>query len=162
VPLSYRVTGRMRLNKTAGTIEVNNSLTLSGIPFNYVLGTRSALEWVVDQYRLEEDEGGTVTSDPNDPQNERYIVHLIERVTTVSIDTMALSPSYLRKWTSCRRMEDASAHWLYNGSILRLPVLRLAPKPLPLLPVSLCNVLIVEDNHVLHPPLPMTDVIGSS
>ena len=31
-PLSYRVTGRMRLNKTAGSIEVNNSLTLTGIP----------------------------------------------------------------------------------------------------------------------------------
>jgi predicted helicase len=50
-PLSCRVTGRMRLNKEAGTIEVNNSLTLAGIPeaaFDYVLGTRSALEWIVD------------------------------------------------------------------------------------------------------------------
>jgi predicted helicase len=92
-PLSYRVTDRMRINKDAGTIEVNGSLTLTGIPqdaFNYVLGTRSALEWVVDQYRCEIDDDGTVTSDPNDPDNERYIVELIGRVTTVSLETLAL------------------------------------------------------------------------
>ena len=83
----------MRLSKAAGTIEVNSSLTLGGIPeaaFYYVLGTRSPLEWVVDQYRLEEDEDGTITSDPNDPENEQYIVQLIERVTSVALDTMAL------------------------------------------------------------------------
>jgi predicted helicase len=92
-PLSYRVTGRMRLNQEAGSIEVNSSLTLAGIPlqaFDYKLGTRSALEWVVDQYRLEEDEGGNVTSDPNNPDNEQYIVQLIERVTTVSLETLDL------------------------------------------------------------------------
>ncbi len=92
-PLSCRVSGRMRLNKDAGTIEVNSSLTLGGIPreaFDYVLGTRSALEWIVDQYRCEEDQAGNVTSDPNDPQNERYIVELIERVTTMSLDTLTL------------------------------------------------------------------------
>jgi predicted helicase len=92
-PLSYRVTGRMRVNKDAGTIQVNGSLTLAGIPqdaFNYVLGTRSGLEWVVDQYRCEIDDDGTVTSDPNDPHNERYIVELIGRVTTVSLETLAL------------------------------------------------------------------------
>jgi predicted helicase len=92
-PLSCLVTGRMRLNEDAGTIEVNNSLTVAGIPaeaFNYVLGTRSALEWLVDQYRFEKDDDGNVTSDPNDPANEHFIVELIERVTTVSIDTLAL------------------------------------------------------------------------
>jgi predicted helicase len=68
-------------------------LTLAGIPseaFEYVLGTRSGLEWVVDQYRCEEDDDGNITSDPNDPANDRYIVELIERVTTVSIETLAL------------------------------------------------------------------------
>jgi predicted helicase len=92
-PLSYRVTGRLRLNQPAGTIEVNSSLTLAGIPraaFDYVLGTRSALEWIVDQYRYEEDADGNVISDPNDPQNEQYIVQLIERVTMVSLRTLEL------------------------------------------------------------------------
>jgi len=92
-PLSCRVTGRMRLNKEAATIEVNSSLTLAGIPeaaFDYVLGTRSALEWIVDQYRYEEDEDGNVTSDPNDPDQEQYVVQLTERVTTVSLETLEL------------------------------------------------------------------------
>lgn len=92
-PLSYRVTGRMRLNEGLGTIEVNSSLTLAKIPreaFDYVLGTRSALGWIVDQYRYEEDEQGNVTADPNDPKNEQHIVQLIERVTTVSLETLDL------------------------------------------------------------------------
>ena len=44
----------------------------------------------MDQYRCEEDDDGNVTSDPNDPNNDRYIVELIERVTTVSLETLAL------------------------------------------------------------------------
>jgi hypothetical protein len=65
--------------------------TLAGIPedaFNYVLGTRSALEWVVDQYRLEQDDDGNITSDPNDADNDQFIPQLIERVTTVSLQTL--------------------------------------------------------------------------
>jgi predicted helicase len=92
-PLSYKITGRMRLNLDSGSIEINSSLTLAGIPqraFDYVLGTRSALEWIVDQYRFEQDDEGNVTSDPNDPQDEQYIVQLIERVTTVSLETVDL------------------------------------------------------------------------
>jgi predicted helicase len=92
-PLSYRVTGHMKLNPEAGTVDINSSLTLAGIPsqaFDYVLGTRSAIEWVVDQYRLEEDEEGNSVSDPNDPQDEQYIVQLIQRVTSVSLETLKL------------------------------------------------------------------------
>lgn len=93
VPLSTRVTGRMQLDKERGSIVVNDSLTLSGIPkeaFNYVLGTRSALDWIVDQYRFEQDGEGNVTSDPNDAEDEDYIVQLIARVTTVSLETLTL------------------------------------------------------------------------
>jgi len=93
LPLSYRVTDRMRLDRKAGTIQVNESLTLGGVPnqaFEYMLGTRCALEWVVDQCRCEKDDDGEITSDPNDPDNERYLIELIERVTTVSLDTLAL------------------------------------------------------------------------
>src|SRR5258708_32132972 len=46
-------TGRMRLNKQAGTIEVNDSLTLSGIPelaFRDALGVRSSLDVIVAHY----------------------------------------------------------------------------------------------------------------
>jgi len=95
-PLSYRVTETMALNKEQGTIKVNSSLTLTGIPseaFDYVLGTRSALEWIVDQYSYESDPHTGITSDPNDPTDEEFIVRLIQRVTTVSISTVNLVKS---------------------------------------------------------------------
>jgi predicted helicase len=92
-PLSYRVNDRMRLDKERGTIEINSSLALSGIPagaFDYVLGTRSALEWIVDQYRCDRDAETGVVSDPNDPADEQFIVRLIERITAVSLATVEL------------------------------------------------------------------------
>jgi predicted helicase len=92
-PLSYRVCDRMHLDKERGTIEVNRSLTLSGIPaeaFDYALGTRSALEWIVDQYRHEIHPETGVVFDPNDPADEQFVVRLIERVTTVSLATVEL------------------------------------------------------------------------
>jgi predicted helicase len=92
-PLSYRVKDPMCLDKERGTIEVNSSLTLTGIPtdaFKYVLGTRSALEWIVDQYRCETDPHTGAVSDPNDPDDEQFIVRLIERVITVSVATVKL------------------------------------------------------------------------
>jgi predicted helicase len=96
MPLSYRVTDRMHLDKEAHSIKVNDSLTLTGIPedaFEYVLGTRCPLEWIVDQYQFEKDDEGSITLDPNDPDNEQYIVHLIEQVTFVSVATMELTRS---------------------------------------------------------------------
>jgi predicted helicase len=57
VPLSYEVT-KMKLSKDKTTLIVNDSLTLAGIPpevFAYRLGNRSALDWVIDQYRVSED-----------------------------------------------------------------------------------------------------------
>ena len=69
----------------------NDFLTLSGIPpevFDYKLGNRSALEWVIDQYRVTRDEKGIIASDPNRTDDEEYIVRLIGQVITVSLETM--------------------------------------------------------------------------
>lgn len=66
------------LSKGEGTIKVNCSLTLAGIPaeaFEYVLGTRTALEWLVNQYHRETNPHKGVVSDPNDPADEEFIVH---------------------------------------------------------------------------------------
>jgi predicted helicase len=92
-PISYRVEGRMRLDKKQGTIEINKSLKLSGIPasaFDYLLGTRTALEWIVDQYQCEKIADTGDMSDPNHPVDEQYIVKLIQSVVTVSIETVRL------------------------------------------------------------------------
>ena len=80
---------RFRQDKTA--IKYNDFLTLEGIPeraHDYRLGNRSALEWLVNQYRVRTYKRYDITHDPNDPKNKWYIVDLIKRVTTVSVETV--------------------------------------------------------------------------
>ena len=83
----------MRLSKDKQSIEVNDSLTLAGIPpevFEYRLGNRSALEWVIDQYRVKEDKRTGIRSDPNNPDDPEYIVRLVGQVIRVSVDTVKI------------------------------------------------------------------------
>ncbi|MGH9689311.1 MAG: type ISP restriction/modification enzyme, partial [Candidatus Acidiferrales bacterium] len=94
VPLSYRVEDKMRLSKDKTQVKVNESLTLAGIPpetFEYRLGNRSALEWVIDQYQVTERNG--IRSDPNRPGDEQYIVRLVGQVIRVSLETVRLVSS---------------------------------------------------------------------
>ena len=90
VPLSYRV-DRMKLSKDKTALMVNDSLTLAGIPpdvFAYRLGNRSALEWVIDQYRVKMDNRSGIRSDPNRLDDEEYIVRLVGQVVRVSLETV--------------------------------------------------------------------------
>jgi predicted helicase len=92
VKLDWRVEA-MKLTKDKSSIIYNDFLTLSGIPlevFDYKLGNRSALEWVIDQYRVTKDEHGNIVSDPNRNDDEEYIVSLIGKVITVSLETMEI------------------------------------------------------------------------
>ncbi len=92
VSLSYRVDG-MKLSKDKTALIVNDSLTLAGIPpdvFAYRLGNRSALEWVIDQYRIKTDKRSGIHSDPNRPDDEEYIVRLIGQVVRVSLETVEI------------------------------------------------------------------------
>jgi len=45
--------------------------------FEYRLGNRSALEWVIDQYQVTEDSHSGIRSDPNHPDDPEYIVRLV-------------------------------------------------------------------------------------
>jgi predicted helicase len=54
------------------------------------LGNRSALGWVIDQYRVTRDEQGNIANDPNGPDDEQYILRLIGQVITVSLETLKL------------------------------------------------------------------------
>ena len=94
--LNWRVEA-MRLSKARDAIHYNEFLTLAGVPleaFDYRLGNRSAIEWVIDQYRVSRDDKGNITDDPNRPDDEKYIVGLIEKVITVSIETMAIIKAF--------------------------------------------------------------------
>ena len=90
--LSYRVE-KMKLSKDKRSIIYNEFLTIDGIPpetFEYRLGNRSALEWVIDQYRVSTDKRSGIVSDPNRPDDPQYIVRLIGKVITVSLETMKI------------------------------------------------------------------------
>ncbi len=90
--LDWRVE-RMRLSKDKGSIVYNDFLTLEGIPpeaCSYRLGNRSALEWIIDQYQVSIDKRSGITNDPNRADAPDYIVKLIGKVTTVSVETVKI------------------------------------------------------------------------
>lgn len=83
--------------KDMTTLVYNSHLTLSGIPeeaYRYQLGSRSALEWIVDRYYIKTDKASGIVNDPNAWSREvgdpRYIRDLVGRVITVSLETMRI------------------------------------------------------------------------
>ncbi len=92
MPLDWRVE-QMRFSRDKTQIRYNNFLTLAGIPaevFQYRLGNRSALEWVVDQYRIKTDRRSGIENNPNRADDEEYIVGLIRKVIGVSLETVGI------------------------------------------------------------------------
>jgi predicted helicase len=78
---------KMKLSADKQSLRVNDSLTLAGIPaeaFEYRLGSRSALDWVVDQYQVKGE------SDPNREDDPGYIVRLVGQVVRVSVETVQI------------------------------------------------------------------------
>jgi predicted helicase len=83
----------MKLSKDKRSLIYNDFLTLSGIPsevFEYRLGNRSALDWIIDQYQVSTDKRSGITNDPNRRDDPQYIVRLIGQVITVSMETTKL------------------------------------------------------------------------
>ena len=91
-PLDWRVE-KMRLSKDKAQLRYNDFLTLDGIPaaaFGYRLGNRSALEWVIDQYRVKTDKRSGIVNDPNRGDDREYILRLIGKVISVSLETVGI------------------------------------------------------------------------
>ena len=91
--VSFRV-AKMRLNpKDKSELRYNDFLTLRGIPaaaYDYRLGNRSALEWVIDQYQVSTDKRSGIVNDPNRPDDLHYILRLMGQVITVSLETQQI------------------------------------------------------------------------
>lgn len=105
--LSWRVE-KMRFSKAKDCILYNDFLTLVGVPpevFEYRLGNRSALEWVIDQYQVSIDKRSGITNDPNRSDDPEYIVRLIGQVITVSMETVKL----IRSLPSCEEGGPSAA-----------------------------------------------------
>lgn len=105
----FRV-AKMRFGKKGkeadrSAIVVNSHLTLTGIPdeaYGYQVNGKSAIEWLLECYQMDTDTPSGITNDPNDWSDDpAYIVNLVKRICTVSVETMkivkALPPLNERK-----------------------------------------------------------------
>jgi predicted helicase len=92
-PLSFKVE-KMRLNRDKTELIYNDFLTLTGIPveaYEYKLGSRSALEWIIEQYQVTTDKRSGIVNDPNREAEPRYILNLVGQVITISLETLKLT-----------------------------------------------------------------------
>lgn len=84
--------GRDKNRKVDKSIIIYNEyITLSDIPleaYNFMINGKSPIEWIIDQYQVKPDRRSGITNDPNEySDNPRYIIDLIKRLITVSIET---------------------------------------------------------------------------
>ena len=96
-PERYQVTRMRWAEDDRSALRVNDFITLVGIPpeaHEYVVGPRSALDWLIDRYQVKTDKASGIVNDVNDWGLEhgdpRYIVDLVKRITTVSLETMTI------------------------------------------------------------------------
>ena len=82
------------------TLKYNKYVTITDIPEEadeYMLGSRSALAWIIDRYQVKKDKASGIVNDPNDWADEvgnpRYIVELIAKVTRVAMETVRIVKS---------------------------------------------------------------------
>ena len=86
----------LRADKSSGTITLDERTTLAGIPveaWEYQLGSRSALEWVLDQYKERKPRDPTIREKFNTyrfSNHKERVIDLLRRVCTVSVATMEL------------------------------------------------------------------------
>lgn len=75
-------------------IRYNNFIDIEGIPLevqDYMLGSRSGLDWILERYQVKTESKSGILNDPNNWSREqkqpRYIIDLIGRIVTLSLET---------------------------------------------------------------------------
>ncbi|MBA2736878.1 MAG: hypothetical protein H0U50_08855 [Pyrinomonadaceae bacterium] len=87
---------KLRADKENGAIIIDSMTTLTGVPalaWEYKLGNRSALEWILDQYKEKKPSDATIAERFNTYKFEDYkeqVIDLLKRVCTVSVKTMEI------------------------------------------------------------------------
>jgi predicted helicase len=86
----------LKADKDAGCIVLDSETKLSGIPreaWSYTLGNRSALEWILDQYKEKKPKDPTIREKFDTYRFADYkekVIDLLMRVTTVSVRTVVI------------------------------------------------------------------------
>lgn len=92
----YAPKALLKANREAGHIVLDSETTLSGVPaaaWDYRLGNRSALEWVLDQYKEKMPKDPTIRDKFNTYRFSDYkdrVIDLLQRVTEVSVRTQEI------------------------------------------------------------------------
>ncbi len=87
----------LKADRDNGQIRIDTETVLSGIPkeaFDYRLGNRSGLEWVLDQYKEKTPKDPTIREKFNTYRFADYkeqVIDLLARVTTVSVETVQIT-----------------------------------------------------------------------
>ncbi|MGL5080417.1 MAG: type ISP restriction/modification enzyme [Microcoleaceae cyanobacterium] len=87
---------KLKADKTEGKIILDTETTLEGVPavaWDYKLGNRSALEWILDQYKEKTPKDPTIAKLFNTykfADYKEHVIDLLQRVCTVSVKTMEI------------------------------------------------------------------------
>ncbi|WP_069791827.1 type ISP restriction/modification enzyme (plasmid) [Cyanobacterium sp. IPPAS B-1200] len=88
------VFGKNRKEVDKTTIIYNKKITLSAIPlkaYEYIVNGKSALEWIMDRYKVTKDKKSGIVNNPNDWSDDpRYIIDLVKRIVRVSLETVKI------------------------------------------------------------------------
>ena len=85
---------KLKADKEAGQIVLDTQTVLSNVPpeaWEYRLGNRSALEWVLDRYKEKKPKDPTIREKFNTYRFADYkeeVIDLLKRVCTVSVETV--------------------------------------------------------------------------
>ncbi|MGZ4042640.1 MAG: type ISP restriction/modification enzyme, partial [Bacteroidia bacterium] len=96
LPPQAKIKVKLKADKVLGEIELDEVSVLKGIPkeaWEYKLGNRSALEWILDQYKEKKYSDPTIAEKFNTYRFADYkdkVIDLLKRVTTVSVETMMI------------------------------------------------------------------------
>ena len=87
---------KLKAIKDKGIIELDTKTSLTGVPlqvWQYKLGNRSAIEWVLDQHKEKKIRDVTIREKFNTYRFADYkkqVINLLKRVCTVSLETMKI------------------------------------------------------------------------
>lgn len=87
----------LKADKEAGRITLDSETTLAGVPreaWEYRLGNRSALEWILDQYKEKKPKDPTIRAHFDTYRFADYkekVIDLLARVTAVSVATVQIT-----------------------------------------------------------------------
>lgn len=90
-------TPKLKSDAQNGMITLDSETVLTGVPpeaFDYRLGNRSAIDWVLDQYKEKTPKDKTIREKFNTYRFADYketVIDLLQRVTTVSVKTVAIT-----------------------------------------------------------------------